>query len=106
LAVFDEKWFKQLYCLLARLGEVDMWVFHRIVYDLSRSGLIEVNNWTWYGDSPRSAEVDAALALLEMIGVVEVSDGRVKLKYRILGECSSNPVVESVVEKALSSRAS
>lgn len=99
MGVFDNNWLKLIHCLLWRLGEIDVWVFHRIMYELSREGLIEINDWTWYGECPRSSEVDAALALFEIINVIEYVDGRVKTRKEPLTQCVFSEKMEEIIEK-------
>ncbi len=101
LGVFDNSWLKFLHCLLWRLGEIDTWAFHRVVYELSKEGILEINNWIWYGDSPRSAEVDAALALFEIINIVEKTNGHLKVRREPVVKCVFDDRVEKVLEKVL-----
>ncbi len=78
MATFSDAWIEYLHCILWRLGEVDEWVFHRIVYGLSREDLVRVDNWRWFGNWPRSLELDALIGFLKMLDVVEVRDGVIR----------------------------
>lgn len=97
----DSEWLRFLHCLVWSIGRVDEWVLHRIVYELSRENIVEINNWVWFGDSPRSAEVDASIALLEMLGLLAGEDGVVKAVKEPVGECVLDNRVRNVVEKVL-----
>jgi hypothetical protein len=101
LSVFNNSWLKLVHCILWRLKEVDTWVLHRIIYELNREGLIETNNWLWYGDWPRSAEVDAALALFELLNVVERSDGVIRIRRKPVIECRLDKRVEEVIARVV-----
>ena len=102
MGVFDNSWLKLLHCLLWRLGEVDVWVFHKLIYEMNKEGLVEINNWLWYGDWPRSAEVDAALALFEMINVIDRSNGVIKVKRKPVLKCEElDPRIENVSSRVL-----
>jgi len=101
LNVFDDSWLGFLHCLIWRLGEVDEWLLHRIVYELSERKVIEVNNWTWFGKWPRSAEVDAAVALLEMVNAVEGDSNVIKAVKPPVKACELDDQVEAIIEEVV-----
>jgi len=103
MEVFNDKWLVKLHCILWRLREVDTWVLHRLIYELSCEGLFEANNWVWYGDSPRSPEVDGALAFFELTGILKREDGLLKVSVKP-PECVLTERELEVISKVLGRR--
>ncbi len=99
--VFDNEWINYLHCILWELGEVDEWVFHRIVYELSREGAVPVNGWRWFNNWPRSSEVDALIGFLRLLGVVDVVDGVIKAVKPPSIECNRLGITREKVKKIL-----
>jgi hypothetical protein len=86
LDVFDDGWINLIHCILWKLKRVDEWVFHHIMHRLSSEGTIPVDTWKWFGEWPRSTELDALIGFLKMLGVVKAEDG--------ILECVKPPVVD------------
>ncbi len=99
--VFDDSWIEALHCILWRLREVDDWVFHRIIYELSSSGIIPVDSWKWFGEWPRSGEVDALIGLLKMLGVVDARDGVLRAVKPPVIDCGKLGIDDGFLARAL-----
>lgn len=99
---FDNEWIKFIHCLLWRLGEVDEWVFHKILYELSKENVIEINNWAWYGEWPRSSLVDAVIALFTMSGVIKRESDKLIIKREPRYECVFEDRVEKIISNSVS----
>lgn len=67
---FSDEWLNNLHCILWFIREANIWDLHRVFYEASRRGLIRIDSWKWFGGKPRSPEIDAALALLELANVI------------------------------------
>lgn len=102
MARFDNEWLRFIHCLLVRLSEVDEWVFHKIIYELSKFNIIEVDHWVWYGNWPRSSLIDAVLSLFTLSGIVKYNDGKLIIKRSPNIECIFDDKTEKVVENILS----
>ncbi len=88
MRVFDGEWINYIHCILWRLKSIDEWVFHRVIYELSREDVIPVNGWKWFNEWPRSNEIDALIGFLKLIGVVDVEDSVIKAVKPPVVECS------------------
>ncbi len=101
--VFDDSWIELMHCILWMLREVDEWVFHRLIYELSRDNRVPVDSWKWFGDWPRSGEVDALIGFLKMMGAVEAEDGVLKTVKPPVVDCRELGVHKGLLEKYLES---
>lgn len=97
----DEEWIKFIHCLLWRLGEIDEWFFHRILYELSRENIVDIDKWIWFGEWPRSSLLDAVIALFTMSGIVKNIDGKLIIRKEPGFKCIFENRVEEVVNKVL-----
>lgn len=93
MSKFSEDWLKRLHCALWVMGEADVWTVHRILYEASVKGLFETDEWMWLGRSPRSAEVDAALALLELSEIIRREEDVIKVYKPPVENCDSYGLV-------------
>ncbi len=96
--VFDDEWLSFIHCLLWQISPVDQWVFHKIMYELSRKQKIPVDSWQWFGDWPRSSELDAALGYLSLIGVVDITNGLITVLKKPCITCRISDEVLKIVE--------
>lgn len=98
MMVFDNEWISFIHCLLWRISPVDQWVFHRIMYELSRRREIPVNSWQWFGDWPRSSELDAALGYLSLIGVIDITNGLITVLRKPSDACRISDGILRIVQ--------
>jgi len=100
MGVFDNDWLHKIYCILNKLDNVDVWTIHRVFYELSRENIIKIDSWKYYGESPRSAEVDAALAFFEMINAIKIYGDIVRVVKKPR-ECVMDQRVEEIISRTL-----
>lgn len=98
---FDSEWIKFMHCLLWKLGKVNIWTFHRVMYELSREKVIDIDGWTWFGERPRSSLVDAIIAIFVMSGVVVERDDELIVKREPPAGCSFGESFDRKVEEAV-----
>ncbi len=101
MKAFDDKWLGFLHCLLWRLKEIDTWRFHKIIYRLYEENLVKTNTWTWFGKWPRSPEVDATIALLEIMDVVEDRNDTLIVRRKPSIECRFDEKIEEIIKNVL-----
>lgn len=87
MRVFDRDWINYIHCILWGLKSIDEWVFHRVIYELNRMGMIPVDGWRWFNEWPRSNEIDALIGFLKLIGVVDVEDSMIKAVKPPVAKC-------------------
>jgi len=105
LKVFDNKWLVFIHCLLWELKEVDEWDFHRIIYKLNKEGIIPINSWVWFGNSPRSAEVDAAIGLFSLYRIIELDGEKIRV-IKSPRKCSLDDHVLDIARSVLKEKTS
>lgn len=98
MAKFSDEWLNKLHCVLWVIGETDVWTIHRILYEASIKGYFESDEWVWFGKSPRSAEVDAALALFELTDTIRREENIVKVSKPPSVKCESYDIIAFVKE--------
>lgn len=98
MSKFSEEWLNKLHCALWVIGEADVWTIHKVLYEASVKGIFESDEWIWFGKFPRSAEVDAALALFELTGTIRREENVVKVSKPPPVNCESYDLVAFIID--------